>query len=44
MTTLEYLKTDAMKSEATVLECVTLEDGSIGVILDRTIFHVQGGG
>ncbi len=44
MTTLEYLKTDAMKSEATVLECVTLEDGSIGVILDRTLFHVQGGG
>lgn len=44
MTTLEYLKTDAMKSDATVLDCVTLEDGSIGVILDRTLFHVQGGG
>lgn len=44
MTTLEYLVTDAMKSEARVLQCLTLEDGSIGVILDRTIFHVQGGG
>ncbi len=44
MTTLEYLKTDAMKSDAKVLDCVTLEDGSIGVILDRTLFHVQGGG
>lgn len=44
MTTLEYLTTTAMTADATVLQCLTLEDGSIGVILDRTIFHVQGGG
>lgn len=44
MTTLDYLTSDAMKSEANVLQCLTLEDASIGVILDRTLFHVQGGG
>ena len=44
MTTLDYLTSDAMKSEVNVLQCLTLEDASIGVILDRTLFHVQGGG
>ena len=44
MTTLDYLTSDAMKSEANVLQCLTLEDASIGVILDQTLFHVQGGG
>ena len=44
MTTLDYWTTDAMKSEVNVLQCLTLEDASIGVILDRTLFHVQGGG
>ena len=44
MTTLDYLTSDAMKSEVNALQCLTLEDASIGVILDRTLFHVQGGG
>ncbi|WP_432692394.1 hypothetical protein [Morganella morganii] len=39
-----YLTSRALQGTATVLECRPAEDGRYAVILDKTLFHPQGGG
>lgn len=39
-----YLTSRALRGTATVLECRPAEDGRYAVILDKTLFHPQGGG
>jgi alanyl-tRNA synthetase len=43
-TLLLYQQSDDLETEASVLEIDTVDSESIQVILDRTIFHPQGGG
>jgi len=43
MTELMYFTSDALVSSAQVLECAAMERGFV-VVLDRTLFHPQGGG
>lgn len=44
MTERLYFFSDALETTATVLSCTQTEDGPCAVVLDRTLFHPQGGG
>ena len=44
MTELLYLDCDTLQEQALVLSCAPGQNGGYEVILDRTVFHPQGGG
>ena len=44
MTERLYYTSDATEGQAQVLRCETEADGGYAVVLDRTLFHPQGGG
>ncbi|APZ03947.1 hypothetical protein BWI95_02090 [Kosakonia cowanii JCM 10956 = DSM 18146] len=44
MTERLYYTSDALEGHARVLRCTEQADGRYGIVLDRTLFHPQGGG
>ena len=44
MTERLYYTSDALEGTARVLRCTEQADGRYGILLDRTLFHPQGGG